>query len=189
MAIDTKKYDDIFKRAAEKYKMGAKMVLVLKSIVMIESVPPFNPRSYRFEPAFFKKLKVKEPYWADKDPSIVSASYGLAQIMFTTAWALGMKPTNWKTINHAGFQALAEGLYDPEANIFYEAQLLRALLDKVWEDEIPIKFEHISALNCALSRYNGGSYKNPDEDGVLDEQKYVDKAWRAHKAILAKEKA
>ena len=42
MAIDTKKYDDIFKRAAEKYKMGAKVMLVLKSIVMVEST--FNPR-------------------------------------------------------------------------------------------------------------------------------------------------
>lgn len=185
MAIDTKKYDDIFKRAAEKYKMGAKAMLVLKSIVMVEST--FNPRAFRFEPAFFKSLVKKDPWWADKDPSVVSASYGLAQIMFTTAWALGMKPTNWKTLNHAGFQTLAEGLYNPETNIFYEAQLVRALLDKVWEDEIPKKFEHISALDCALSRYNGGSYKNPDEAGVLDEQKYVDKVWRAHKEILAKE--
>jgi len=187
MAIDTKKYDDIFKRAAEKYKMGAKMVLVLKSIVMVEST--FNPRAYRYEPKFFKTLAKKEPWWADKDPSIVSASYGLAQIMFTTAWALGMKPTNWKTLNHAGFQALAERLYDPETNIFYEAQLVRALLDKVWEEKIPNKWENLSALDVVASRFNGGSWQNPDEKGVLRNQSYVDKVWRAHKEILAKEKA
>jgi hypothetical protein len=187
MAIDTKKYDDIFKRASDKYKMGAKAMLVLKSIVMVEST--FRPRAYRFKPEFFKRLIKKEPWWADKDPSIVSASYGLPQILFTTAWALGMKPTNWKTLNHAGFQALAERLYDPEVCLFYEAQLVRALIDKVWADGIPHTFEHLSAMDVALARYNGGSYKNPDEAGVLDEQKYVDKVWRAHKEILAKEKA
>ena len=187
MAIDTRKYDDIFNRAAEKYKMGDKMVLVLKSIVMVEST--FNPRAYRFELAFFKSLIKKEPWWADKDPSIVSASYGLPQVLFTTAWALGMKPTNWKTLNHAGFQSLAERLYDPETNIFYEAQLVRALLDKVWEDKLPLKFESLSAMSVCLSRYNGGSFLNPSEDGILRNQSYVDKVWRAHKEILAKEKA
>ena len=187
MAIDTKKYDDIFNRAAEKYKMGAKAMLVLKSIVMVEST--FQPRAYRFEPAFFKNLSKKEPWWAGKDPSIVSASYGLAQIMFTTAWALGMKPANWKTMKHADFQALAERLYDPEVNIFFEAQLVRALLDKVWAEGVPNTFENLSAWDCSISRYNGGSYKNPDENGALRNQSYVDKVWRAHKEILAKEKA
>jgi hypothetical protein len=187
MAIDTKKHDDIFKRAAEKYKMGAKATLILKSIVMVEST--FQPRAYRFEPAFFKSLIKKDPWWADKDQSIVSASYGLAQIMFTTAWALGMKPANWKKMSHAEFQQLAERLYDPEVSIFYEAQLMRALLDKVWADGIPNTFENLSAWDCSLSRYNGGSYKNPDENGVLRNQPYVDKVWRAHKEILAKEKA
>lgn len=186
MAIDTRKYDALFKAAADKYRFGPKHMMVLKGIVQVES--SWNPRAYHFEPKFFKSLKVKEPYWADKDPSIVSASYGLAQILFTTAWALGMKPANWKKMSHAEFQQLAERIYDPATNLMLQAQLIRVLVDKVWEDGIPVKFEHLSALNVALARYNGGSYKNPDDAGVLDEQPYVDKVWRAVADITAKEK-
>ena len=152
---------------------------------MVEST--FMPRAYRFEPAFFKSLSKKEPWWADKDPAIVSASYGLAQIMFTTAWALGLKPANWKTMKHADFQALAERLYDPETNIFLEAQLVRALLDKVWEDKLPWKFESLSAMMICICRYNGGSFGNPSEDGTLRNIKYYDKVWRAVGYIGAKE--
>lgn len=185
MAVDTRKYDDIFARAAQKFYFGSKYILVLKAVVQVES--SWMPRAYRFEPALFKTMKTKDPWWSDKDPSIVSASYGLAQVLFTTAWALGMRPANWKTMKHGEFQRLAESLYDPEKNIFFQAQLLRALVDKVWADRIPEKWEHLSALDVALARYNGGSHKNPDQGGILDEQKYVDKVWRAHADIVAKE--
>lgn len=186
MALDTRKYDDIFKRAVEKQRWSGQMMMILKGIVMQEST--FQPRGYRYEPAFFKILIKKEPWWADKDPAIVSASYGLSQILFTTAWALGMKPTNWKSMNHNAFQGLAENLYDPEVNVGYEAKLLRMLIDSVWKESVPIKFEHLSAVDVALARYNGGTKKylpggaivdkNPDKNGLLDQQGYVDKVWR-----------
>ena len=186
MPIDTSKYDDIFKRVARKYEFGSHTRLILKSIVMVES--HFDHRAYRFEPALFKRLKGKDPYWADKDQAIVSASYGLAQILFTTAWALGLKPDNWRTLNHAQFEDLAESIYDPEANINYEAQLLRSLLKRIWAEKLPEKYEHLSAMDIALARYNGGSAGNPTKDGVLRTQKYVDKVWRAHAQLLPKEK-
>ena len=135
MAIDTKKYDPLFKAAVDKHGFSEKQIIVFKGIVMVEST--FMPRAYRFEPALFQKLKVKEPYWADKDPAIVSASYGLAQILFTTAWGLGMKPSNWKKMSHAEFQQLAEKLYDPATNIMLQAQLVRLLIDKVWAEKLP----------------------------------------------------
>jgi len=185
MAIDTKKYDDIFQRAGKENRFGPRHTFTLKAIVQVES--HWNPRAYRYEPALFKRLKAKDVFWADKDPSIVSASYGLAQILFTTAWALGMRPPNWQTMGHSSFQAFAERLYDPETNVFLEAQLIRALLNKVWADQIPYKWENLSAMDIALARYNGGSYKNPDDVGVLDEQKYVDKVWRAYADLKVKE--
>jgi hypothetical protein len=185
MAIDTKKYDDIFRRAAEKYKFSGKTSRIFKGIVMVEST--FMPRAYRYEPALFQVLKKNEPYWGDKDPSIVSASYGLAQILFTTAWALGMKPENWKNLKHHEFMALAESLYNPEVNIFYEVQLIRALIDQIWAAGIPNKYEHLSAMDVALARYNGGSGGNPREYGTLRNQSYVDKVWRAVGGIGEKE--
>jgi hypothetical protein len=185
VAIDTKKYDEILARTCAEYGFSKKMASIFKAIIMVES--SFMPRAYRFEPELFKTMKAKEPYWEDKDPSIVSASYGLSQILFTTAWVLGMKPANWKSLKHHEFQALAEKLYDPERNLMYQAQLMRSILDAVWKAKIPENYEHISAIDCALARYNGGSWKNPDDDGVLRNKKYVDKVWRALEEIRTKE--
>lgn len=160
---------------------------ILKAIAQVES--SWQPRAYRFEPELFKRLKEKDPYWADKDPSIVSASYGYMQVLFTTAWVLGLRPANWRTLTHEEFQALAEAIYEPKYNIHLAAKLMRRLLNKVWADKIPQAFEGISAMDIALARYNGGSWKNPDEHGVLRNQKYVNKVWRAYEELKPKERA
>lgn len=185
MAIDTRKYDEIFKRACDVHGFSGKMMMVLKAIVQGESF--WSPRAYRYEPALFQRMKKKDSYWADKDPSIVSASYGLAQILFTTAWAIDLRPVDFKSLKHHHFQALAERLYDPEVSIFYEAKLMRTLLDAVWRQDLPTKFENLSALQISICRYNGGSWQNPDENGVLRNQKYYDKVMRNLEDIEAKE--
>ena len=177
MPVDKNIYDTLIVEAADRYRNNPR---ILKSIVQVESY--FNPRAYRYEPALFQRMKAKDPYWADKDPSIVSASYGLCQVLFSTAWAME-RPADWNTMNHARFQQYAEGLYEPRVSLDLGSRLLRALLDKVWADKLPEKFEDLSAMSIVLARYNGGSYKNPDEDGVLDEQKYVDKVFRAFAEI------
>ncbi len=181
--IDKATLDQILCLNSKKYHLNK---TVTKAIVECES--SYNDRAYRYEPAFFKNLILKEPYWADKDPSIVSASYGLAQIMFTTAWAMGMKPANWKTMTHEEFQGLAEKLYDPVINLELQGKLLRTILDRVWAEGIPQKFDHISAWDCCLARYNGGSWQNPSDDGTLRNQKYVDRIWRTFEALKPKEK-
>ena len=178
MPIDTKKYDDIFADVANLHRTNSR---ILKAIVKVES--SFLPRAYRFEPAFYKTLCVKDPYWIGKDQSVVSASYGLAQIMFTTAWSMGMRPANWKSMKPFEFQALAEGLYDPETNITYESRLVRALLDQVWKQGLPNTWEHISAYDFVFARYNGGSVGNPRDDGTLRNQSYVDRVWRAYDEV------
>jgi len=172
----------IFCQAQNKYRLHR---TILKSIAQAES--SFMPRAYRFEPEFYKRLKEKDAYWADKDPSIVSASYGYMQVLFTTAWALGAKPSNWKSMKHHEFQALAERLYDPATNIGYGAQLCRQLIDRIWAENLPYKFDDLAAWDIALARYNGGSYRNPDEAGALRNQKYVDKVWRAWAELRLKE--
>lgn len=175
MPIDTKKYDDIFADVANLHRTNSR---ILKAIVKVES--SFLPRAYRFEPAFYKTLCVKDPYWIGKDQSVVSASYGLAQIMFTTAWSMGMRPANWKSMKPFEFQALAEGLYDPETNITYESRLVRTLLDQVWKQGLPNIWETLSAIRICLCRYNGGAWKNPDENGVLRNNSYAEKVLRAY---------
>ena len=78
--IDMATLDQILCLNAKKYHLNK---VLTKSIVQCES--SYNDRAYRFEPAFYKLLVKNDPYWTGKDPSVVSASYGLSQIMFTTA--------------------------------------------------------------------------------------------------------
>lgn len=176
MPIDKHKYDHILCKTTSAHGFSAQMIPIFRAIIGVES--SFMPRAYRYEPALFQTMKEKDKYWADKDPSIVAASYGLAQVLFTTAWFMGMRPKNWKTMKHGEFQQLSDMMYDPERNLGYQAQLFRCLIDAIWKEGIPHKFEHLSAVDVALARYNGGSAGNPNEAGVLRNQKYVDKVWR-----------
>jgi soluble lytic murein transglycosylase-like protein len=80
---------------------------LIKALIQTES--SFNERAYRFEPGFYDRYIRNQSKYMDHKyyglPRIISASYGLTQIMYTTAEELGF------------INIEPEILYDPKANI------------------------------------------------------------------------
>jgi soluble lytic murein transglycosylase-like protein len=150
-------YDKIFCVAGKRYNVKK---LLLKSIAICES--SLDPKAYRFEPLYWERYMKDKPEWADKDPKVVSASYGLFQVMYPVAVALG-------------FVGSPEELCDPMTNALLAAKLMRQLIDKVVKARVCDQFYWLAPLHVSICRYNGGGWKNPDESGVLRNQKYLRK--------------
>lgn len=162
--------DKLFCMNSRKYNIPK---LALKAVGVTES--SLMPRAYRHEPEFWKRYLRDNPEWSHRDQAEVSSSYGIMQLMYTTAWALG-------------FRGPGEDLYDPVVNIELGSRLLRQIVDRVLTGGHVNKFIWISPLEIALARYNGGMMKNPDERGALRNRKYVDKVLRNWADLKAKEK-
>lgn len=153
--------DKLFCINAKKYGLEK---LWLKALGIHES--SLNPRAYRYEPAFWEKYLKNNPEWKDRDASIVSASWGIFQIMFTTAWALGLRTQP--------DEAMVEDLCNPVINIELGSKLLRQILDKLYKEKLKMKFSWLDMFAVSLARFNGGSPGNPDDNGKLRNQHYVD---------------
>jgi soluble lytic murein transglycosylase-like protein len=153
-------FDQMFCVAGRKYNLKR---LLLKALAITES--SLDPKATRFEPLFWDRYMKDKPEWADKDPKIVSSSWGLMQLMYPTATGLG-------------FVGTAEELCDPMINIMLGAKLIRQLIDRVIKSRICDQFYWIAPLHAAICRYNGGSWKNPDDAGVLRQQKYLRKVMK-----------
>ncbi len=167
--LGPKELDKLFCLYGKKY--GIKKLL-LKAVAEVES--GFNQTAYRYEPGFWAKYMKDKPEWAGQDPAVVSASYGLFQLMWTTAASLGFKGTQ-------------EDLWNPVINIELGAKLLRVLIDKVrkraaWTNS------RLWDIEIALACYNGGNFGNPDEKGNLRNQRYVDRVLDAYVLLKRKEK-
>jgi soluble lytic murein transglycosylase-like protein len=167
--LTNEELDKLFCLNGKKYRLKK---LLIKAVAIVES--SLDEHSYRFEPAFFQKYLKDKPEWKESDPAIVSASYGLMQIMWTTAWSLGFRGTQ-------------EDLWNPIINIELGTKLLRKLLDKIEADNIH-KLTQLWPIECALARYNGGSKGNPDEEGKLRNQKYVTRVMKILCELQIKEK-
>ena len=152
MALSEKELDRIFCMMGKKYKIKK---LILKAVAVTES--SLNERAYRYEPGFWDRYMKGKSEWEGRDVAEVSASYGLMQLMYATATWLG-------------FKGSGEDLYNPVINIELGAKLLRKLLDKV-----KVESSALWSIEIALSRYNGGAWRNPDKFGKLRTQKYVNK--------------
>ncbi|MCL4514921.1 MAG: lytic transglycosylase domain-containing protein [Firmicutes bacterium] len=101
-------YDPIIKKWSVHFGVDPTFI---KSIVKAES--DFNPKAYRYEPALH------------------DASYGLMQILYSTAASLGYKGP-------------ADGLFDPDTNIQYGTRYL---------EELSGEFK---AMELVAAAYNGG---------------------------------
>lgn len=166
--------DKIFCMNARKYGLEK---LWLKALGIVES--SLNPHAYRYEPAFWERYLKNNPEWKDRDASVVSASWGACQLMFTTAWALGLRTQP--------DEAMVEDLCNPVINIELGAKLLRQNLDKLYKEKLKLKFPWLDMFSVSLARYNGGSPGNPSEDGKLRNQAYVDKVVKAWFGLREKE--
>jgi len=148
-------YDEIIRKYSTILNIEARLI---KGIIRTES--DFNPWAIRVERGFWRRywigikaLFVRTP---EKDeqwlayPDFVSCSYGLMQLMLTTAMELGFR-----------FRFPTELLY-PDTNIRYGCLLLKKFHDQYgnWND--------------AVSAYNqGNNRKKPD--GTYVNQDYVNK--------------
>jgi soluble lytic murein transglycosylase-like protein len=114
--------------AAKRYGLDADL---LEALVLTESSGLTN--AYRFEPDFHRRYLVGKREWDGKNPRRVSASYGLAQVMFPVAVELG-------------FMGEPEDLFSPVVGLEYGARKLAQLVK--WAD---------GDVDKALAAYNGGA--------------------------------
>jgi soluble lytic murein transglycosylase-like protein len=163
-------HDKLFCLNGKKY--GIKKLL-LKAVAGVES--SFDERAYRFEPGFWAKYMKDKPEWKGRDPAIVSASYGLCQLMWSTAWTLGFRGTQ-------------EDLWNPVINIELAAKLLSVLRGKVKKAGVLDKFPALFEWDVVLCLYNGGTTGNPSEDGKLRNQKYADRVMTTFYDLKKKER-
>lgn len=105
--------------AANKARAAGLDGALLFAVIQTES--GWNPRAYRYEPAFYTRYiqgKDLQTLWGGS-PRRISASYGLGQLMYTTALENGFSRSR-----------PPEDLYDPETNIDLTIRLLTRLLKR-----------------------------------------------------------
>jgi soluble lytic murein transglycosylase-like protein len=167
--LDAVTIDKIFCLAAKEHRVERNL---LKAVAIVES--SLDQRAIRFEPTFLEWMK-KQPTWPkyqDRDPNEIASSYGLMQIMYTTA-------------ENLDFEGPGEELFNPVLNIMLGAKLLRQLWDGLYEG----KFKIAPHWKCwpqdvVLARYNGGFRGNPDENGMLRNYQYTVKVRNAYIKVL-----
>ena len=107
---------------------------VVEAMVRTESSG--RPSAYRFEPKYWDRYLADHPVFSKGHPGRVSASYGLMQVMYPTAYALG-------------FRDEPEALFLPQQSLLYGVRVMR--------DNLKWASGH---LDAALAAYNGGRTKD-----------------------------
>lgn len=133
---------------------------LLKGVAQAESAQVWM--AYRHgagERRFYKRRIRGKVAWAGHryyhDPQIIAASWGLMQVMYTTAAECGFpREGDWWD------------LLDPETNIRLGGRYLKQKCDR---------YGNISA---AVSAYNAGIARIRPEDGKFQNQPYVDRVMR-----------
>jgi soluble lytic murein transglycosylase-like protein len=105
--------------------------VLVEAVVRTESSG--NPRAWRFEPAFWDRYLKNKPFYQAIGPKRAASSYGLMQLMFSTAR------------EEFGFQGEPEDLFNPRTSLTYGCRLLKKNI--VWAD---------GNEDAALAAYNGG---------------------------------
>lgn len=141
--------EEQYDRIIDKY--SAEFVLdksLIKALIQTES--SFNEVAYRYEANFYKKYIKDNPLYFNhhlyNEPKKISASYGLCQLMYTTALEIGLS-----------FTSEPEILYDPELNIHYGCQFLRKKIN-------------LYGLELGILAYNSG---HPRTNSPKDEHNYI----------------
>jgi soluble lytic murein transglycosylase-like protein len=103
---------------------------LVEAIVIAESSGCTD--AFRYEPGFYRRYLESNPKYADQNPRRVSSSYGLMQVMFSTA-------------QQYGFSEVPEALFVPETGLQYGCLHLKRLM--AWAKGDTRK---------AAAAYNGG---------------------------------
>jgi len=141
-------------------------------VAMIITESSGNIKAHRVELAFYKRyIQDKLPWtsmeWYD-DPNRISASYGLLQVMYTTAYG-------------HGFRGKPEDLFDPHLSLLFGCLEYKAKLDKYNGEPI----NAVAAYNAGSVRFKSdGKYENQwHVDKVLKNRNLVDKFLTTGKLI------
>jgi soluble lytic murein transglycosylase-like protein len=128
---------------------------LVKAVILTES--DGKTAAYRFEPGFWLRYMANEPEWVDTVPQRVSSSYGLMQVMYTTA-------------RQHGYVGEPEHLMVPDVGVRYGCRHLRFLLDNCGGD-----------VEMALAQYNGGITGNTRRP--FRNQLYVHKVMKTFRGL------
>jgi soluble lytic murein transglycosylase-like protein len=120
-------YRQLIELLAKGYDLDPNLV---EAVVIAESSGCTD--AFRFEPAFFTRYLQAKPEYANQNPRRVSSSYGLCQVMYTTA-------------QEHGYSGLPEGLFVPDVGLRYGCLHLRKVFAWAGGD-----------TRKALAAYNGG---------------------------------
>lgn len=150
-------YDAIFRSAAAALKVEP---AILKAIAMQESGLVWI--SYRFgkaERRFYRRYILDKPEWTNhryySQPQVLSASWGLMQLMYTTAVQMGLpREAPWHVI------------MEPEMNILLGARYFANQMDRYGN------------ASAAIAAYNAGSPRVVQGTNRFENQAYVDQVWK-----------
>lgn len=135
-------YGDLIRAASEKHGMPAAVI-----VATISTESSGDPDAYRYEPEFYNRYIKGNPEWRQNpyydEPERISASYGLMQILYTTAYSVG-------------FAGRPEDLYDPAANLDAGAAYIASPAQQTSHGWDPPK------IACA---YNAGSVRPTTKNG------------------------
>lgn len=158
------KFDGIFCLMSKKYKVPK---LILKAMAIQESA--LLPDAYRMEEDFWETYLDGTEEWGAEERTVVSASWGLMQLMYVVAVELGFKK------GRSG-----EELCDPVVNIELGAKKLRLILDTMYKYKTPDRNFDMLPIKMAIAKYNGGGGAGPDKEGNLRKrpEKHADKVMK-----------
>lgn len=127
--------------------------------------------AYRYEPAFYTRYLMNKPEWRGREPREVAASYGLMQVMFTTAIENGFRGAPWD-------------LFRPDVALDlgckHLARLVAAMRARYTGGTVGAEN---TILRSALASYNGGTRGN-EPDGAPDRNHaYADAVMARYTAI------
>ena len=145
-------YRDLIESVAGGHGLDPDLV---EAIVIAESSG--HTDAFRFEPGFYRRYLEGKPEYANQNPRRVSSSYGLMQVMYTTA-------------QQYGFSDNPEALFVPMTGLQYGCLHLRRLL--AWSKGDARK---------AAAGYNGGQ---GNWNGT-DPQRYASKVMKLRDTVKA----
>lgn len=151
-------YDLAVRSAAAAHGLEPALV---KAIVLAES--DGKTAAYRYEPGFWLRYMADKPEYRNAIPQRVSASYGLMQVMYTTA-------------RQHGFIGDPEHLMVPDVGLKYGCRHMAYLITECQGD-----------VEMALAQYNGGKFGN--ERRPFRNQLYVHKVMKLYKGLQQGESA